>query len=70
MESAGGDLQTVTAVVPLVPKSRLMPATSSRHDRRAREATRWTSATTKSSPGNVQQRIIIDKAVLHPEEAE
>lgn len=67
MESAGGDLQTVTAVVPLAEVTTYARSLSSMTGGQGSYTMEFSHY--EVVPGNVQKDII-DKAVLHPEEEE
>ncbi|HEV2972250.1 MAG TPA: elongation factor G [Pirellulales bacterium] len=67
MESAGGDLQTVTAVVPLAEVTTYARSLSSMTGGQGSYTMEFNHY--EVVPGNVQKEII-DKAVLHPEEEE
>ncbi len=67
MESAGGDLQTVTAIIPLAEVTTYARALSSMTGGQGSFTMEFSHYDVV--PGNVQ-REIIDKAVLHPEEEE
>jgi elongation factor G len=67
MESAGGDLQTVTAVVPLAEVTTYARSLSSMTGGQGSYTMDFSHY--EVVPGNVQKEII-DKAVLHPEEEE
>jgi elongation factor G len=67
MESAGGDLQTVTAITPLAEVTTYARSLSSMTGGQGSYTMEFSHY--EVVPGNVQKEII-DKAVLHPEEEE